>query len=671
MKFLYPQVLYALFALAIPVLIHLFQLRKTKTVYFSNLNFLKQVNQQTKKMSRLQHLLILLFRLLAFAFIILAFAQPFIPSDEVNEVNSRNVALYIDNSYSLRAENSEGALWDQAVNQAKTIVNAYEAQDVFYILSNEADLANQRWLNKQEAIDVIEDLEVGRQTLNLNQVLQKQLALLNNTEEEHVYWITDFQENMLSDSDIEFDSIKAKLFTVPMINEAQANVYIDSVAFESPLRRAGKSEQIRIRLKNSSNTAVQSIPVRLMLNGEQKAVASADCGAQSETWVDLGFQVSETGWIEGSIEIQDFPLDFDNKWYLSFFIPESYRVLEISDQPVSNFSKLFNSEENILFDSKSNNQVSLDSLSNYGTVIVYGDQLSTGLSAALLKFVETGGKLMLFPPAPSKVNDARDALAFLGMNNLSLDSNKQEISKVAFDHPLYQGVFEKESESFRAPTAKQYYKANIAGGIPLLSSRLNEPFLTWKSIGSGAIVFCHSPVGKQYSDFMSHAFFVPTTFNLAIYQSQQQRSSRYLYESSPIIVNGVDGSSDKPVELVKDNVNYYPDQLVEAGRARIFTGRGLSEDGHYKIVQNNRELAKLAFNQDRAESKLAYADADDLENWLAGKGIGVEKAYADTGLQLASAIDAVNKNKELWSICLALALFFLLLETLFLKLFKA
>ncbi|HRH39956.1 MAG TPA: BatA domain-containing protein, partial [Flavobacteriales bacterium] len=79
MAFLYPAFLWALTALAIPVLIHLFQLRRFKRLEFSDVRFLKEVSQQTRSRKKVRHWLVLIARLLALTCLVLAFAQPYIP----------------------------------------------------------------------------------------------------------------------------------------------------------------------------------------------------------------------------------------------------------------------------------------------------------------------------------------------------------------------------------------------------------------------------------------------------------------------------------------------------------------------------------------------------------------------------------------------------------------
>ena len=77
MEFLYPNMLFALFALIIPVVIHLFNFRKHKTVYFSNTSTLKTIERETAKTKKLKHILVLVSRMLFVATLVIAFAFPY------------------------------------------------------------------------------------------------------------------------------------------------------------------------------------------------------------------------------------------------------------------------------------------------------------------------------------------------------------------------------------------------------------------------------------------------------------------------------------------------------------------------------------------------------------------------------------------------------------------
>ena len=100
MNYQNPQLLYALFALAIPILIHLFNLRRHKTILFSSVRFLKNIKQENTKKRNLKNILVLITRLLAITFLILAFCKPFIKEDK-GYISSNKVFIYVDNSFSM------------------------------------------------------------------------------------------------------------------------------------------------------------------------------------------------------------------------------------------------------------------------------------------------------------------------------------------------------------------------------------------------------------------------------------------------------------------------------------------------------------------------------------------------------------------------------------------
>ena len=137
MSFLYPTFLYALAAVAIPIIIHLFNFQRYKTVLFTNVRFLKEVKQQTKQQAQLKHLLVLLARILFIVFLVLAFAKPFIPVTEQASGTGNAVSIFLDNSLSMDATNEDGRLFDQARNSVAEIVAAYKPTDRFQLLTND------------------------------------------------------------------------------------------------------------------------------------------------------------------------------------------------------------------------------------------------------------------------------------------------------------------------------------------------------------------------------------------------------------------------------------------------------------------------------------------------------------------------------------------------------
>ena len=174
MKFLYPQFLYALASLAIPIIIHLFNFRKFKTVYFSNVRFLKEVKQQTKAQSELKHLLVLLSRLLAITALVLAFAQPYIPENNQKLADKNAISVYVDNSFSMDAENESGKLLQTAQQKAEAVAQVYQNTDEFQIITNDLSGKHQRLMSKELFIEQLFEIESSSHTTPISKLVQLQ-----------------------------------------------------------------------------------------------------------------------------------------------------------------------------------------------------------------------------------------------------------------------------------------------------------------------------------------------------------------------------------------------------------------------------------------------------------------------------------------------------------------
>ena len=175
MNFFFPGFLFALLAVAIPVLIHLFNFRRFKKVYFSNVRFLREIELQTSSKQKLKNLLILAARILTIIFLVLAFAKPYIPSGEETTSYARQVvSIFIDNSYSMETVNREGHLLDEAKRRAKEIASAYSRNDKFQLLTNNFEGSHQRLLSYEDFLLAVDEVRISGMNRTLPQIIRRQ-----------------------------------------------------------------------------------------------------------------------------------------------------------------------------------------------------------------------------------------------------------------------------------------------------------------------------------------------------------------------------------------------------------------------------------------------------------------------------------------------------------------
>ena len=137
MSFVYPEVLWALSAILIPILIHLFNLKRPKKVFFSNIRFLKSIEEKSSRKVKFKHWIILASRILFIVCLVLAFCKPYFPSENQNKDDSSNYMFYLDNSLSMSV-NYDGSLnlFEKSIIELESIINKLPRNAAINILTN-------------------------------------------------------------------------------------------------------------------------------------------------------------------------------------------------------------------------------------------------------------------------------------------------------------------------------------------------------------------------------------------------------------------------------------------------------------------------------------------------------------------------------------------------------
>ncbi|MCL4856362.1 MAG: BatA domain-containing protein, partial [Flavobacteriales bacterium] len=335
MKFAYPEFLFALFAIAIPIIIHLFNFRKFKKIYFSNVSFLREVKKESQSKSKLKHLLILASRILAITFLVFAFAQPFVPSANLGTNVNNVVGIYIDNSFSMESVGENGSLLSEAKTKAIELVKSYAKTDQFVVCDNKFATGSQRLLTADEAITKIEELEITSETRLLSTVFSRITESLNSTSNDKtsktIVVLSDLQQSTSDIANIVSDST-IKTYFFPVQTSEKTNLYVDSCWFENPTHLYLQQEKLLVRIKNHSNQDLENIPLKLYINDKLIVPASFSIKANDKTIVTLNYQNHTKGTQAGKIELSDAPVTMDDAFYFSYLIASTIDVLEITEK---------------------------------------------------------------------------------------------------------------------------------------------------------------------------------------------------------------------------------------------------------------------------------------------------------------------------------------------------
>ena len=672
MQFLYPAFLFALVTLAIPVIIHLFNFRRYQKVYFSNVQFLKEIQEQQASRRNLKERLILASRLLALLFLVLAFARPFIPGKNVANAGKQQVlSVFVDNSYSMQALNREGSLLDEAKRRAKEISSAYSINDGFQLLTQDFEGKHQRLLSRDEFNDAVDAVKISPESRNLQQIIDRQQSLLN---EQHgavrsAYIISDFQKNIAaaktvkSDSSIRYNMIQLKASELP-------NVAVDSVWLMTAVHRPGENEKLVVKLHNYSKEKAEKIPLKLLINGTQKALGSFSVDARSVQIDTLSFSGLQSGWQQGEIQVQDNPVTFDNQFFFTFNVTKQLPVLLIDGGTVNPFLKaVFDTDPFFAAKRVTDGNVDYAALNTYPLIIISDVKtLSTGLAQQLKAYASKGGTLAVFPAGDA---DLANYKAFLQSVNAAwpekLNEQPAKVSAINLQNPVFKTIFENFPQNPDLPTATKYYQLNSATrGESLMQLPGGQPFWSGFNSGKGKVYVAAVPLNNDYTNLQRHALFVPVMFRIALLSGHDQPLFYALENDESISVPPVQVNEKQLLKLVKGNQSVIPDVRQQEGGTELFISDQLQETGNYNLKKQDSTIAVIAFNDNRKESDMTYLAANDLKQAFPQAGNVLQPGAAS----LKGQVSELNFGLQLWKLCIILALIFLGAEILLVRYYK-
>ena len=460
MRLLEPYFLYAFLALAIPIFIHLFSLQRHKTVYFSNVAFLKQLQQKKSNITKLQKLLLLLIRLLLLSAVILAFSEPYLSHNEAAVNDKKIIGIYIDNSFSMNANNEKGRLIEQAKNNARNIINAHKGKDEFIFISNELKGKHQRILDYNDCLDAIDQTSIKAPVLTASSVIDRWNALKQNeiNAEAELYLISDFQKASFSE---EFYSQDSSFTThlLPISSYPQTNLSIDTCYLESPNHSLGQQEWLYFEVSNESNEDLDHLTVKLIINGNQKALSTLTIKAQAKTSAKLSFNNHSIGAQKAYIELTDATIPFDNRIYFNFNVIEANKVLCIYDKTSNEALHTLFQDDIFDYNALNIGVLNLSDLSKQNLIILDGvNKPTSGLINALKLYTENGGNLLIIPSKEINTNAYKTLASNLNIPEYSkLNTGKVKVSALNKNHTIFKDVFEKQAKESNLPDVNQYY----------------------------------------------------------------------------------------------------------------------------------------------------------------------------------------------------------------------
>ena len=685
MKFLFPSFLFALLAIVIPVIIHLFSFKRHKTVYFSNVDFLKDIKKESKKQSRLKQLLILAARILTIIFLVFAFAQPYIPTnqDERKQPNQL-VAVYVDNSFSMNALSEQGQLLEIARNKALEICLAYPSGTKFQLFTNDLKPKHQHVLNKEQFIQQVSEIQASPAVVPLSLIYNRfasQHPDLSDNTDKNLYFISDFQRSISDPANFEENNIFS--YYLPLEPNEVANLYIDSCWVEVPAHRLRQEETVYVKIRNSSNQDYQNLPIKLFLNDSLKSITNFSVEAQNDIVAELKYNNNSSGLQLGRLEISDYPFTHDNNWYISYKVDKNLKALAVhnnseeSKEGLEYLTALFENDNYVLLDVMNEQNLQVNRLADYNTIFLVGlENYSSGFLNELEDVVQNGSSVVLFPET-SNLPALNNVLSAFGAKRVSgIDSTTQEIAQIEFENDFYDKVFKKQEENPVMPEISGHLRFETptqTDEADLLTFQNGDKALSQLSFGDGKVWVFSFPLNKENEAFANDILFVPTVYNFVLNSLPRQELSFTVGENTfwniPRNI-AFNMNSGFEIENRKTGDKLVPASTISGRKTRLEFGNQITSDGHYLVENDGNIIAAMAFNFNRKESDLRYFSAMELKEKLIELQLKNATVVEEVDRNFSEILEEIQNGRQLWKWAVLMALLFILAEVLIARFWK-
>ena len=687
MTFLNPFVLFGLAAAAIPILLHLLNLRKLKTIDFSTLRFLKELQKTSIRKLKAQQIILLILRTLIVIFSVLAFSRPTIKSTlpSIGTHAKSSIIVVLDNSLSMDITDEDGNRFSKAKKLTSEILGALEEGDEMAFIPLSSLIKNRKrsfsrnfaWLKEE-----IDHCSVNPATATLNDGLRAAQGLLDASlhVNKEIYILTDLQQQEIHS--LELDSIKlfddkTSVFLLPSLeskNSIDQNISIDTAIFISRVYAKDKPVELQTKLYNSSVTDAKGIIVSVLFNGERVAQRTVDIGAGSYINVSLQGIPHTTGLIKGEIQIENDVLESDNHRYFSFIISSAPKVALIGNQLETDFISLSIAPHASILKSYSANQSASVHFEDFDLLILAATLSQTEMQR-IDAYIQNGGSVLFFPSSTESIAVQQQFFSGMGLGPIIFqefsESNPGICISADRQHPILQGVFKGFNSENGLGDSPKIMKALCTQAGQSIISMQGGSFLNEIRRGEGKVMYCAVPPSPAWSSFPFTGL-MPTI----IYRSAQYLSAKEVFTlektaGQEAIILIPTKSSASSIFTIKDPNGIESDMQAADLPGGMSLQFGKPEmTGVYGVFSKDKNpITSLIVNQSSKEGHLIYKNVQESMPALKKRLNYPESLIVlNKNASIANSVAKARIGTELWRFFILLALLCAITEMIVAKL---
>ena len=686
MVFLNPAILFGLLAASIPILIHLLNLRKLKKIEFSTLTFLKELQKNKIRKVKLKQWLLLLLRVLIILFLVTAFARPTLEGVAIGGTTSaaKTTAVFIlDDTFSMSVVDQNGSYLNQAKLTIKKLLNNFQEGDeagLILVSDNSAGNINLT-SNFSEFERVLETSTISYASGMIHSSFIKAAEIISESKNfnKEIYILSDFQSGRLAEDDLISDLSQlldnnTRVYAINYSGKVVFNISIDKFEINTAIFEKEKPISFAVTVTNHSTQVVNNTVLSVFLNGERAAQQSTSLNPGESKVIEIEAVAKNTGFINVIAELEDDDIEYDNKRYLSIYIPEKIPVLLSYDQQSDlNFINVAlatgNISENYRIDLKPINQLLSTRLDDYYVLFIVGESITSGFDR-IKNFAEQGGGVVIFPSSKINLERFNNLLVNIGLPKAESHvgqpdktDNPTLIHETDFEHPLLKNIFQTQTrKSIESPDIYSYYRISPgASGRKIISIPDGSAFLSEYRRGKGKILLFNSAPVLSWNSFPLKGLF-PALMNKAVlYLATQEQYGSENLAGEPININiSIAKLPQLQILLPDDREDFINLSGEERGDFIIYTNTKFA--GNYEVYSGDQMLENISVNTDPAESVTKYYSNSDVKSYIEKINFNGTFIMIDKNDDPVNVILQARFGSELWKYFLIIAILLALVE---------
>lgn len=341
MSFLQPWVLAALPLIALPILIHLINRNRHRTVDWGAMMFLVKANRMNKGMARLRYVFIMLLRMLAVVAIIFAIGRPLLSGNLGGLSMGRPDAtlILVDRSASMEMQDLQSgeSKRSTALNKLSELLEKRRVGNRLVLIDSATGKAHEI-----ESPATLRDLPLTKPTstsANIPSMLETSLAYLkaNEAGRADVWICSDLQENDWATSSGRWTAIRDQFAEMKgvqhfLLSYAQKPTDNLSIRVANAKRRlSGSSAELVMDVFLAGNGSAQKVPVEFAINNT-RSIVEMEVDAAGASLLGHTIPIDpklQSGW--GSVTLPNDSNPLDNRFYFVFSEPPVRKATIVTD----------------------------------------------------------------------------------------------------------------------------------------------------------------------------------------------------------------------------------------------------------------------------------------------------------------------------------------------------